>query len=109
MAPKRKPARAAASQKKPSGPAASPENLNPYEFAQRQFDRAADHLGLDAGMRAVLRAPKRQLTVSIPVKMDNKTIKVFTGYRVQHTLTITKPQLAETVQELKKVLTTDGH
>ncbi|MEP6994672.1 MAG: Glu/Leu/Phe/Val dehydrogenase dimerization domain-containing protein, partial [Acidobacteriota bacterium] len=64
----------------------SPENLNPYEFAQRQFDRAADHLGLDAGIRDILRHPKRQLIVSIPVKMDNKRVKVFTGYRVQHSI-----------------------
>jgi glutamate dehydrogenase (NAD(P)+) len=86
MAPKRKPARAAASTKRPSGPPPSPENLNPYDFAQRQFDRAADHLGLDSGMREILRYPKRQLIVSIPVKMDNKHIKVFTGYRVQHSI-----------------------
>ena len=74
------------SQKKPSLPPSAPENLNPYEFAQRQFNRAADHLGLDSGMRDVLRHPKRQLIVSIPVKMDNKKIKVFTGYRVQHSI-----------------------
>ena len=79
-APKRKPAAA------PAPPPPAPENLNPFEFAQRQFDRAADHLGLDAGMRDVLRSPKRQLTVSIPVRMDNKRIKVFTGYRVQHSI-----------------------
>ena len=48
-----------------------PENLNPYDFALLQFGRAADHLGLDEGTRAVLSNPKRQLTVSIPVKMDN--------------------------------------
>ena len=55
---------------------AAQENLNPYEFALRQFDRAADHLGLDPGTRDVLRTPKRQLTVSIPVKMDDGRIKV---------------------------------
>ena len=64
----------------------APENLNPYDFAQRQFDRAADHLGLDAGHARGPAHPKRQLIVSIPVKMDNKTIKVFTGYRVQHSI-----------------------
>jgi len=78
--------RASAKKKAASAAAPSPEDLNPYEFAQRQFDRAADHLGLNAGMRDVLRNPKRQLTVSIPVKMDNKRIKVFTGYRVQHSI-----------------------
>ncbi len=68
-------------------PAALPaENLNPYEFALRQFDRAADHLGLDAGTRDVLSRPKRQLIVSVPVKMDDGSIKVFQGYRVQHSI-----------------------
>jgi len=87
MASKR-PAPRVASAKRKAAPAAppSPEDLNPYDFAQRQFDRAADHLGLNAGIRDVLRNPKRQLTVSIPVKMDNKRIKVFTGYRVQHSI-----------------------
>ena len=82
----RKPRRPTVPPKKPGLTAApaTPENLNPFEFAQRQFERAADHLGLDPGMREVLRTPKRQLIVSIPVRMDNKRIKVFTGYRVQH-------------------------
>ena len=64
----------------------SPENLNPYEFALRQFGRAADHLGLDPGTRDVLSTPKRQLTVSIPVKMDDGQIRVFQGHRVQHSI-----------------------
>jgi len=64
----------------------APEDLNPYEFALRQFGRAADHLGLDAGVRQVLSNPKRQLIVSIPVRMDDGSIKVFTGYRVQHSI-----------------------
>jgi glutamate dehydrogenase (NAD(P)+) len=62
------------------------ENLNPYDFALRQFDRAADRLGLDAGTREVLSNPKRQLIVSVPVKMDDGQIKVFQGYRVQHSI-----------------------
>ena len=84
----RKPRRSPATPRKPASPAPplSPENLNPFEFAQRQFDRAADKLGLDAGIRDILRTPKRQLIVSIPVRMDNKRIKVFTGYRVQHSI-----------------------
>src|SRR5262245_8091062 len=86
MASKRKPVPAASKKPKLPAPPASPENLNPFEFAQRQFDRAADHLGLDAGVREVLRQPKRQLTVSIPVRMDNKKIKVFIGHRVQHSI-----------------------
>jgi glutamate dehydrogenase (NAD(P)+) len=64
----------------------SPENLNPYGFALLQFERAADKLGLNRGTREVLRNPKRQLTVSIPVKMDDGTIHVFEGFRVQHSI-----------------------
>jgi len=62
------------------------ENLNPYDFALLQFERAADHLGLDPGVRAVLSRPKRQVIVSIPVKMDDGSISVFQGYRVQHSI-----------------------
>jgi glutamate dehydrogenase (NAD(P)+) len=60
------------------------EDLNPYRIAQIQFDIAAEYLKLDVGLRQVLRTPKRVLEVSIPTKMDNGQIKVFTGYRVQH-------------------------
>ncbi|HWZ86377.1 MAG TPA: Glu/Leu/Phe/Val dehydrogenase [Thermoanaerobaculia bacterium] len=84
MATQRKPAPKAAP-KKPAGYAA-PENLNPYEFALLQFERAADFLELDPGTRQVLSQPKRQLIVSVPIKMDNKKVKVFTGYRVQHSI-----------------------
>jgi glutamate dehydrogenase (NAD(P)+) len=49
-----------------------------------QFDAAADHLGLDAGLRAVLRAPQRELTVHFPVNRDDGSVEVFQGYRVQH-------------------------
>jgi len=70
----------------PKPVAVSDENLNPYEFARRQFDRAADHLGLDPGTGEVLRTPKRQLIVSVPVKMDDGAIRVFQGYRVQHSI-----------------------
>jgi glutamate dehydrogenase (NAD(P)+) len=60
------------------------EDLNPYRIAQIQFDIAAEHLKLDPGMRQVLRSPKRVLEVSIPTKMDNGQVRVFTGFRVQH-------------------------
>jgi len=70
----------------PKPVAVAQENLNPYEFARLQFERAADHLGLDPGTREVLRTPKRQLIVSVPVKMDNGSIRVFQGYRVQHSI-----------------------
>jgi glutamate dehydrogenase (NAD(P)+) len=54
------------------------------EAALDQFDAAADHLGLEASLRAVLRVPKREWTVRFPVKRDDGSISVFTGYRVQH-------------------------
>ena len=60
------------------------EDLNPYRIAQIQFDIAAEYLKLDQGLRQILRTPKRILEVSIPTKMDNGQVKVFSGYRVQH-------------------------
>ena len=60
------------------------EDLNPFRIAQLQFDMAAEFLKLDPGLRQVLRTPKRVLEVSVPVKMDNGQVKVFTGFRVQH-------------------------
>ena len=62
------------------------ENLNPFEIAQQQFDSAAEQLKLESWLREVLRRPKRQLIVSIPTKMDDGSIRVFEGYRVQHNL-----------------------
>jgi glutamate dehydrogenase (NAD(P)+) len=62
------------------------EELNPFEIAKQQFDRAADYLELDQSLRNVLRAAKRQLIVSIPVRMDGGETKVFEGYRVQHNI-----------------------
>jgi glutamate dehydrogenase (NAD(P)+) len=62
------------------------EELNPFEIAKQQFNRAADYLELDASMRHVLENPKRQLIVSIPVKMDGGDVQVFEGYRVQHNI-----------------------
>src|SRR6202451_1700976 len=60
------------------------EDLNPFRIAQIQFDLAAEYLKLDQGLRQILRTPKRVLEVSIPTKMDNGQVRVFTGYRVQH-------------------------
>src|ERR1700738_795946 len=62
------------------------EDLNPYRISQIQFDIAAEYLKLDQGLRQILRTPKRVLEVSIPTKMDNGQIKVFSGFRVQHNL-----------------------
>lgn len=58
--------------------------LNPFEIALKQLDEAANLIHLESGMRDVLANPKRVLTVSLPVKMDNGKIRVFTGFRSQH-------------------------
>jgi glutamate dehydrogenase (NAD(P)+) len=60
--------------------------INPWHVAQQQFDIAADKLNLDPGLRQVLREPRRELHVHFPVKMDDGTVQVFEGYRVQHNL-----------------------
>jgi len=62
------------------------ENLNPFAIAQTYFKQAAKRLKLDDGMQAILSTPKRALTVSIPVKMDDGKYKVFTGHRVAHNM-----------------------
>jgi glutamate dehydrogenase (NAD(P)+) len=54
----------------------------------QEFDGAARLLGLDAGIWKILTHPKRQITVSCPVQMDNGEIEVFTGYRVQYNITL---------------------
>lgn len=60
--------------------------INAWQVAQHQFDLAAEMLDLDPGLRRVLREPRRELTVHFPVHMDDGTVQVFTGYRVQHNL-----------------------
>jgi glutamate dehydrogenase len=60
------------------------ENQSAFQNAMTQLKAAADVLKLDAGIFAELSAPKRLLTVSIPVRMDNGTAKVFTAYRSQY-------------------------
>jgi glutamate dehydrogenase (NAD(P)+) len=60
--------------------------INAWEVAQRQFDLAAERLNLDPGLRLVLREPRREFTVHFPVHMDDGSVQVFTGYRVQHNL-----------------------
>jgi glutamate dehydrogenase (NAD(P)+) len=60
------------------------EAPNIWAVAQSQFDHSADMLDLDEGMRRVLRVPQRELTVNFPVTMDDGSVQVFTGHRVQH-------------------------
>jgi glutamate dehydrogenase (NAD(P)+) len=60
--------------------------INPWHVAQQQFDIAADRLNLEPGLRRVLREPRRELTVHFPVKMDDGSVQVYTGFRIQHNL-----------------------
>ena len=60
------------------------DEFNPFLAMAERFETAADHLGLDPGIREVLRTPDRELTVAIPILMDDGSIRVFKGYRVQH-------------------------
>jgi glutamate dehydrogenase (NAD(P)+) len=60
------------------------DEFNPFLSMAQLFNQAADLLNLDDGMREVLRRPERELTVSLPIVMDDGSTKVFTGYRVQH-------------------------
>src|SRR5947209_425039 len=59
---------------------------DPFVTAQRQFDIAANYLNLDPGVRIILRDVQRVLIVNFPVHMDDGSIEMFTGYRVQHNL-----------------------
>jgi glutamate dehydrogenase (NAD(P)+) len=60
--------------------------INAWAVAQQQFDLAAERLDLDEGIRRVLREPRREFTCHFPVHMDDGSVRVFTGYRVQHNL-----------------------
>lgn len=62
----------------------SKENYNAYQEAQRQFDRVAAKIELDEAACELLRQPMREYHFSIPVHMDDGSVKIFRGYRVQH-------------------------
>ena len=74
---------AAAQETVPAAPGATPET-NPFEAVNLFFDRAADHVALADEMRDVLRTSYREITVQVPVRMDDGRLQVLTGYRVQH-------------------------
>ena len=59
---------------------------NVLDFALQQLDETAEIIGLHPDVHAKLRKPKRALTVSIPTRMDDGHLEVFTGYRVQHNM-----------------------
>jgi glutamate dehydrogenase (NAD(P)+) len=69
-----------------SGPEVDRRSESPFAIAQTQYETAADRLRLNPSIRAVLREPRRELTVHFPVELDDGTISVFTGHRVQHNL-----------------------
>lgn len=60
------------------------KTLNPFEIAQQQVKTACDKLGVEDAVYQLLKQPKRVLEVAVPVKMDDGSLKVFTGYRAQH-------------------------
>jgi glutamate dehydrogenase (NAD(P)+) len=62
------------------------QEVNPWLSAAARFDEAANRLGLDEGLQKVLRTAALEVTVNIPVILDDGRIEVFTGYRVQHSI-----------------------
>jgi glutamate dehydrogenase (NAD(P)+) len=59
-----------------------------FRMACQQFDLVADYLQIPQDERARLKFPKRSMTVALPIRLDNGSIRVFAGYRVQHFLTM---------------------
>jgi glutamate dehydrogenase (NAD(P)+) len=62
----------------------SEKELNPFKIAQIQLDQAAEILGLDPATHALLREPMREFHVTIPVRMDDGSVRIFKGFRVQY-------------------------
>jgi glutamate dehydrogenase (NAD(P)+) len=60
------------------------KGVNAFEMAQAQFDKVAEILDLDPATRELLRWPMREYSFAIPVRMDDGSVKVFRGFRVQH-------------------------
>ncbi|MDD3587023.1 MAG: Glu/Leu/Phe/Val dehydrogenase [Thermoguttaceae bacterium] len=60
------------------------KDYNPFDVARQHIDKAAKTLNLDDATLALLRHPQRELWVSLPIRMDNGTVKVFQGFRVQY-------------------------
>lgn len=58
--------------------------MNPQAIVDYNFDRAARHLGLNASQQRLLKEPFREVSVKVPVRMDDGTLEIFRGYRVQH-------------------------
>ncbi|MCI4345628.1 MAG: Glu/Leu/Phe/Val dehydrogenase [Thermoplasmata archaeon] len=60
--------------------------INPFETAKRQVDIVCDLIGINGGIREMLKHPKRELSVNFPVRMDDGSYRVFSGYRVQYNM-----------------------
>jgi len=69
-----------------ASPISLEQEKNPWLAAETRFDNAAEKLDLNEGMRKVLKSPAREITVNIPVQLDDGRLEVFTGYRVQHSI-----------------------
>jgi glutamate dehydrogenase len=65
-------------------PKKSTKAFNLFQIAQTQFDKVAEYLGLDPATRELLRYPLREFHFAVPVRMDDGSVKVFRGFRVQH-------------------------
>ena len=62
------------------------KELNPLENARAQFDEAAKRLEIDPGLIEIIKQPRRSTIVSLPIQMDDGSFRIFTGYRVQHSI-----------------------
>ncbi len=62
------------------------EEANEWRTAQRQFDEAAEIIGLEPELREILREVQREFTCHFPVEMEDGQVEIFTGYRVQHNI-----------------------
>jgi len=60
------------------------DELNPFKISQHQLDQCAEIMGLDESARQLLRIPVREIRVHMPVRMDDGSVKVFEGFRVQY-------------------------
>jgi len=69
-----------------SAPGMAQGQVNPYDMALQQFDHVVDLLKLDPGVADILRHPQRELIVHFPVRMDDGSVRVFTGFRVHHNI-----------------------
>jgi glutamate dehydrogenase (NAD(P)+) len=65
---------------------ADKSTINPFETAKKQVDIVCDLININGGVREMLKAPKRELTVNFPVLMDSGDHRIFTGYRVQYNM-----------------------